>query len=208
MYYPQQQYVPSQQYPDHTSSPAGLGGFASPQGRDSMVGIADYSRMNTSAAQQTLPQHSTSGSYGNGIPNFLGSRGLPQDQQQLGATSVGQQQPGQPAQSDDMKFGENKPPTGPSSTPSLQGQPGRPGSATSGAGGLGTQQGVQNPAMYGSHLNPGLHGAHQGQQSGYGVAQGQSANHYSMYSGGYPSQYSQGSGRHAAGSGTGWSYGH
>jgi hypothetical protein len=205
------QYMPSQQYPDHSSSPAGLGGFASPaQGRDSMAGIADYNRMNTSAAQQSLPQHSTAGGYGNGMPNFLGSRGgLPQDQQQLGA-SVGQQPTGQPAQNDDMKFGENKPPTGPSSTPSLQGQPGRPGSATSGAVGLGAQQGGQNPAMYGSHLNPGLHGAHQGQQSGYGVAQGQSASHYSMYSGGYPSQYSQGSGRHAGagGSGTGWYSGH
>jgi hypothetical protein len=202
------QYMPSQQqYPDHSSSPAGLGGFASPaQGRDSMTGIADYSRMNTSAAQQTLPQHATAGGYGNGIPNFLGSRGgLSQDQQQLGA-SVGQQG-GQPVQNDDMKFGEDKPPTGPSSTPSLQGQPGRPGSATSGAVGLGAQQ-AQNPAMYGSHLNPGLHGAHQGQQGGYGVAQGQGASHYSMYSSGYPSQYSQGSGRHAgAGSSGGW-YGH
>lgn len=202
------QYMPSQQYPEHSSSPAGLGGFAaSPsQGRESMAGIADYSRMNTTAAQQVLPQHATAGGYGNGIPNFLGSnRGLPQDQQPLGATS-GQQQ-GQAVQNDDMKFGENKPPTGPSSTP-LQGQPGRPGSATSGGVALGSQQGAQNPAMYGSHLNPNLHGAHQGQQSGYGgVAQGQSSNQYSMYSGGYPSQYSQGSGRHA-GSGAGWSYGH
>lgn len=170
-----------------------------------MAGIADYSRMNTSAAQQSLPQHSTAGGYGNGIPNFLGSRGgLPQEQQPLGGSSVGQQQQvGQP-QNDDMKFGENKPPTGPSSTPSLQGQPGRPGSATSGGVALGAQQGGQNPAaMYGSHLNPGLYGAHQGQQSGY--AQGQSASHYSMYSGAHPNQYSQGSARHAgANSGTGW----
>ena len=201
--------MPSQQYPDHSSSPAGLGGFASPaQGRDSMAGTADYSRMNTSAAQQSLPQHSTAGGY-NVIPTFLASRGgLPQEQQPLGGSSVGQQQGGQP-QNDDMKFGENKPPTGPSSTPSLQGQPGRPGSATSGGIALGAQQGGQNPAtVYGSHLNPGLHGAHQGQQSGYGVAQGQSASHYSMYAGGYPSQYSQGSARHAGGnSGTGGWYG-
>jgi len=198
------QYMPSQQYPDHTSSPAGLGGFSSPaQGRDSMAGIADYSRMNTSAAQQSLPQHSTAGGYGNGIPNFLGSRGLPQDQQSLGGSTVGQQQGGQP-QNDDMKYGENKPPTGPSSAPSLQGQPGRPGSATSGGVALGAQQGGQNPAMYGSHLNPGLHAAHQGQQSGY--AQGQSASQYSMYSGGYPpSQYSQGNARHGGtNSGAGW----
>lgn len=169
-----------------------------------MAGIADYNRMNTTATQQVLPQHATA-NYGNGIPNFLGSaRGLPQEQQPLGATSVGQQQ-GQVVQNDDMKFGENKPPTGPSSTP-LQGQPGRPGSATSGGVALGSQQGVQNPAMYSNHLNPNLHG----QQSAYGgVSQGQSTSHYSMYSGGYPSQYSQGSGRHAgAGSGTGWTYGH
>ena len=174
-----------------------------------MAGIADYNRMNTTATQQVLPQHATA-NYGNGIPNFLGStRGLPQDQQPLGATSVGQQQ-GQVVQNDDMKFGENKPPTGPSSAP-LQGQPGRPGSATSGGVALGSQQGVQNPAMYGSHLNPNLHGVHQGQQSAYGgAAQGQSTSHYSMYSGGYPSQYSQqGAGRHTgAGSGAGWSYGH
>ena len=201
MYAYPQQYMPSQQqYPEHSSSPAGLGGFASPaQGRETMSGIADYNRMNTSAAQ-ALPQHSAAGGYGNGIP-FLNSRtGLPQDQQPLGATSI---QQGQPTQ-EDMKFGENKPPTGPSSAPSLQGQPGRPGSATSGAVALGSQQGAQNPAMYASHLNPGLHGAHQAQQSAYG---GQTASHYSMY-GGYPSQYSQGSGRHAnAGSG-GWYGGH
>jgi hypothetical protein len=203
------QYMPSQQYPDHSSTPAGLGGFGAPsaQARDSMGGITDYSRMNTTAAQQSLPQHATTGSYGNGIPNFLNSRGLPQDQQQLGAV---QQQAAQQAQSDDLKFGENKPPTGPSAAPSLQGQPGRPGSATSGASGLVPQQAAQSPAgMYGSHLNPNLHGGHQGQQSGYGVGQGQSANHYSVYSGAYPSQYSQGSGRHAgAGAGAGWSYGH
>lgn len=194
-------YMPSQQYPDHTSSPAGLGGFATPaQGRDSMVGVNDYNRMSTSAAQQSLPQHSTAGSYGSSIPNFIGgSRGLPQDQQQMGSSG---QQAGQSGQ-DDMKFGENKPPTGPSSAPSLQGQPGRPGSATSGAA-LGQQQG-QNPAsMYGSHLNPNLHGSHQ--QQSYGV-HGQGTHNYSMYSGGYPNQYSQSTGRNTAGSGAGWSYG-
>lgn len=162
--------------------------------------LGDYNRMNTSAAQQSLPQQPTAGGYGNGIPNFLNPRGLPQDQQQLSGASVGQQ-PGVPqSQAEDLKFGENKPPTGPSATP-LQGQPGRPGSATSGASALGPQQGGQAPGMYSSHLNP-AHG-HQGQQSAYG--QNQSA--YSMYSGGYPSQYPQGSGRHGAG-GASWGYGH
>lgn len=167
--------------------------------------LNDYNRMNTSAAQQSLPQQPTAAGYGNGIPNFLNTRGLPQDQQQLGGASVGQQGVPQ-SQAEDLKFGENKPPTGPSATP-LQGQPGRPGSATSGASALGPQQGGQAPAgMYSSHLNPNVHG-HQAQQTGYG--QNQSA--YSMYSGGYPSQYPQGNSRHGGAGGAGgagWSYGH
>lgn len=196
----------SPQYSDHSSTPAGLGGFGTPstQGRES-VGLGDYSRMNSTASQQqSLPQHSSAGAYGSTIPNFLNSRGLP-EQQQL-ASGVAQQQAAQQAQNDEsMKFGENKPPTGPSSTPSIPGQPGRPGSATSGAN-MGPQHGAQTPAsMYGSHLNHNLHG-HQAQQSQYGVGQGQSAaSQYSMYGGGYP-QYGQSSGRHT---GTGWGgYGH
>ncbi|PWW73457.1 hypothetical protein C7212DRAFT_366016 [Tuber magnatum] len=208
MYGYPQAYI-SPQYSDHTSTPAGLGGFGAPsaQGRDGVAGLGDYSRMNTTAAQQqqqqALPQHTSTGGYGSGIPNFLSSRGLPQEQQQLGA-GVGQQQAGQQGQTDEsLKFGENKPPTGPSGTPSIPGQPGRPGSATSN---LGPQHGGQTPAsMYGSHLNHGLHG-HQA-QSQYGAGQGQSGtNQYSMYSGGYP-QYGQTSGaRHAGGSWGG--YGH
>lgn len=195
--YPQQAYM-SPQYSDHSSTPAGLGGFGTPstQGRES-VGLGDYGRMNTTASQQqqSLPQHSSAGAYGNTIPNFLNSRGLP-EQQQLGS-GVAQQQAAQQGQNDEsMKFGENKPPTGPSSTPSIAGQPGRPGSATSGAN-IGPQHGAQTPAgMYGSHLNHNLHG--QAQQ--YGIGQGQGAtSQYSMYTGAYP-QYSQSS-RHA---GAGW----
>lgn len=190
----------SPQFSDHSSSPAGLGGYAAPsvQGRD------DYARMTSSASQQSLPQHTAGGGYGNAIPNFLTGRGgLPQDQQQLSG-NAGQHQMQQGQNEDALKFGENKPPTGPSSTPGLQGQPGRPGSATSGAGGLGPQQGGQAPSnMYGgSHLNHGLHGNH-AQQPGFG-GQGHGANQYSMYSGGYPtSQYGQGGGRHAGGNG--WS---
>jgi hypothetical protein len=205
--YPYPQAYMTPQYSDHSSSPAGLGVFGAPsgQGREGVSGLGDYSRMNTSATQQqqqALP-HSSTGGYSSGIPNFLGSRGLPQEQQQLSA-GVGQQQAGQQGQTDEsLKFAENKPPTGPSGTPSIPGQPGRPGSATSN---LGPQHGGQTPAsMYGSHLNHGLHG-HQA-QSQYGVSQGQSgANQYSMYSGGYP-QYGQTSGRHT---GTGWGqgYGH
>ncbi|RPA92977.1 hypothetical protein L873DRAFT_1793928 [Choiromyces venosus 120613-1] len=206
MYGYPQAYI-SPQYSDHTSAPAGLGGFGAPsaQSRDGVAGLGDYSRMNTTAAQQqqqqALPQNSSTGGYGSGIPNFLNNRGLPQEQQQLGA-GVGQQA-GQQGQTDEsLKFGENKPPTGPSGTPSIPGQPGRPGSATSN---LGPQHGGQTPAsMYGSHLNHGLHG-HQA-QSQYGVGQGQSGtNQYSMYSGSYP-QYGQTSGRHTGG---GWGgYGH
>ncbi|KAG0640850.1 hypothetical protein HOY80DRAFT_957107 [Tuber brumale] len=197
----------SPQYSDHTSTPVGLGGFGAPsaQGRDGVAGLGDYSRMNTTAAQQqqqqALPQHTSTGGYGSSIPNFLSGRGLPQEQQQLGA-GVGQQQAGQQGQTDEsLKFGENKPPTGPSGTPSIPGQPGRPGSATSS---LGPQHGGQTPAsMYGSHLNHGLHGHSPSQ---YGAGQGQSGtNQYSMYSGGYP-QYGQAGGRHAGG---GWGgYGH
>lgn len=199
----------SPQYSDHTPTPAALSGFGAPsaQGRDGVAGLGDYSRMNTATAQQqqqqALPQHTSTGGYGSGIPNFLSGRGLPQEQQQLGA-GVGQQQAGQQGQTDEsLKFGENKPPTGPSGTPSIPGQPGRPGSATSN---LGPQHGGQTPAsMYGSHLNHGLHG-HQ-PQSQYGVGQGQSGtNQYSMYSGSYP-QYGQASGRHAGG-GWGGAYGH
>lgn len=204
--YPQHYMSPG--YGDHSSSPGAVGGFGQPsvQGRDSMSSsLGDYNRMNSTGSQQGLPQHSSAGGYGNGIPNFLGSRALPQEQQQLG-TGVGQQQ-AQQGQADDMKFGENKPPTGPSAAPSLQGQPGRPGSATSGTG-LGGQQGNQPGGIYGGHLNPGLGQQQQQQhqqqhQTGYGVGQGQNANQYSMYSGGYPS-YPQGSGRHGAG----WAYGH
>ncbi|CUS14814.1 unnamed protein product [Tuber aestivum] len=207
--YPQAYMSP--QYSDHASTPTGLGGFGAPsaQGRDGVAGLGDYNRMNTTAAQQqqqqqqALPQHTSAGGYGSGVPNFLSSRGLPQEQQQLGA-GVGQQQAGQQGPTDEsLKFGENKPPTGPSGTPSIPGQPGRPGSATSN---LGPQHGGQTPAsMYGSHLNHGLHG-HQA-QSQYGAGQGQSGtNQYSMYSGGYP-QYGQTSGgRHGGG---GWGgYGH
>jgi hypothetical protein len=207
--YPQAYMSP--QYSDHSSSPAGLGGFGTPstQGRES-VGLGDYGRMNATASQQqqqqqSLPQHSSAGAYGNSnaIPNFLGSRGLP-EQQQLGS-GVGQQQVTQQAQNDDsMKFGENKPPTGPSSTPSIQGQPGRPGSATSGAN-MGPQHGAQTPgSMYGgTHLN---HNLHQAQQSQYGVGQGQTAtSQYSMY--GHP-HYGQSTQRHnnAGGWGTGYSH--
>lgn len=195
------------QYSDHASSPAGLGTFGAPsaQGREGVTGLGDYGRMNTSSTQQqpqALPHASTG--YGSNIPSFLNSRGLPQDQQQLSA-GVGQQQVGQQGQTDDsLKFSENKPPTGPSGTPSIQGQPGRPGSATSN---LGPQHGGQTPgSMYGSHLNHGLHG-HQAQNQ-YGVGQqGQSgATQYSVYSG-YP-QYSQTSGRHSGAGGWGGGYSH
>lgn len=196
----------SPQYSDHSSTAAGLGGFGTPsaQGRES-VGLGDYARMNAAASQQqqSLPQHSSAGAYGGTIPNFLGSRSLP-EQQQL-SSGVAQQQAAQQAQNDEsMKFGENKPPTGPSSTPTIQGQPGRPGSATSGAN-MGPQHGAQTPAgMYGSHLNHNLHGQQAQHSQQYGIGQGQSAaSQYSMYSGGYP-QYGQSSGRHTN---TGWGYG-
>lgn len=198
--YPQAYMSP--QYSDHSSTPAGLGGFGTPstQGRES-VGLGDYGRMNATASQQqqqSLPQHSSA--YGGAIPNFLNSRGLP-EQQQL-SSGVAQQQAAQQGQNDEsMKFGENKPPTGPSSTPSISGQPGRPGSATSGAN-IGPQHGAQTPAsMYGSHLNHNLHGQQAQHSQQYGIGQGQTAaSQYSMYSGGYP-QYGQSSGRHT---GTGW----
>ncbi|KAL7274459.1 RNAPII degradation factor [Rhizina undulata] len=208
--YPQQAYM-SPQYSDHSTSPAALSGFGAPSapGRESMAGLGDYARMNASAAQQqqTLPQHTSAGGYGGGIPNFLNSRGIPQDQQQLGGAGVGQQQAVQQSQNDDaLKYGENKPPTGPSGAPSLQGQPGRPGSATSGATNLGPQQGQAPAGMYGSHLNHNLHG-HQAPQNQYGLGQQQTASPYSMYTtaGAYPNQYGQNSGRHTGG---GWNYGH
>lgn len=186
----------SPQYSDHSSTAAGLSGFGTPstQGRES-VGLGDYGRMNaTSQQQQSLPQHSSAGAYGSAIPNFLNSRGLP-EQQQLGS-GVAQQQAAQQAQNDEsMKFGENKPPTGPSSTPSIPGQPGRPESATSRAN-IGPQHGAQTPAsMYGSHVNHNLHGQQAQHSQQYGIGQGQSAtSQYSMYTGAYP--YNQSSGRH------------
>lgn len=197
----------SPQYSDHSSSPAGLGGFGTPstQGREN-GGLGDYGRMNATASQQqqqqqSLAQHSSASAYGNSnaIPNFLGSRGLP-EQQQLGS-GVGQQVTQQTQNDDPMKFGENKPPTGPSSTPSIQGQPGRPGSATSGAN-MGPQHGAQAPGgVYGTHLN---HNLHQAQQSQYGQAQ-TATSQYSMY--GYP-HYGQSTQRHANAGNWGAGYGH
>ena len=57
--YPQQQYM-SPGYSDQASSPAAIGGFGAPatQSRDAMgASLGDYNRMNTSASQQSLPQH-------------------------------------------------------------------------------------------------------------------------------------------------------
>ncbi|RPB21054.1 hypothetical protein L211DRAFT_851794 [Terfezia boudieri ATCC MYA-4762] len=192
------------QYSDHTSSPAGLGGFGGPttQGRDSGSGVSDYGRGGVSQAQQTHPQHSSANFAG--LPNFLHSRGLP-EQQQLGS-GVGQQQVAQQGQSDDnlKPFGDSKPPTGPASNAGLQGQP-RPGSATSGAN-L-PQQGSQPQGGMGypHNLNHHLHGHQAHQQSQHSVAQGQGYGGYSMY-GQYPSQYQTASNRQGA-SGWGGQYG-
>lgn len=182
------------QYSDHASSPASLGGFGGPssQGRESAAGVNDYGRGVGSQVPQSHPQHAST-NFG-GLPNFLNSRGLP-EQQQLGA-GVGQQQSVSQGQSDDsMKpFGDAKPPTGPASNTGLQGQP-RPGSATSGGSNL-PQQGSQphgGMGGYPQNLNHHLHGGHQGHQqqqhqSQQSLNQNQQQYQYSMY-GQYPNQY-------------------
>lgn len=175
------------QYSDHTSSSAGLGGFGGPntQGRDAGSGVNDYGRGAVSQAQQSHPQHS-SANFG-GLPNFLNSRGLP-EQQQLGS-GVGQQQVTQQGHADDnlKPFGDSKPPTGPASNAGLQGQA-RPGSATSGASNLPQQTVQPQGAMgYSHNLNHHLH-SHQAHQPSHSVAGGQGYGQYSMY-GQYPSQY-------------------
>lgn len=191
------------QYSDHTSNPAGLGGFGGPttQGRDSGSGVSDYGRGGVSQAQQSHPQHS-SANFG-GLPNFLNSRGLP-EQQQLGS-GVGQQQVPQQTQSDDSlkPFGDSKPPTGPVSNAGLQGQP-RPGSATSGAN-LPQQGSQPQGGIYPHNLNHHLHGHQAHQQSQHSAAQGQGYGGYSMY-GQYPSQYQATNSRQGA-SGWGGQYG-
>lgn len=181
---------------EHASSPAGLAGFGGPatQGRDAATAAAtDYSRTAVSQAQQSHPQHLAS-NY-SGLPNFLNSRGLP-EQQQLGPV-VGQQQVGQQGQSDDnlKPFGDNKPPTGPASGVALQGQP-RPGSATSGASSLPQQANQPQGGIGYPHANHHLHGhqAHQQSQQ-HSAAQGQAyGQQYNAY-GQYPNQYSASSGR-------------
>ncbi|KAF8462992.1 hypothetical protein BDZ91DRAFT_826309 [Kalaharituber pfeilii] len=190
------------QYSDHTTTPAGLGGFGAPsnQGRDGTTGVGDYSRAAASQAQQSHPQNA-SANFG-GLPNFLNSRGLP-EQQQLGS-GVGQQQGTQQGQSDDnlKPFGDTKPPTGPASGATLQGQP-RPGSATSGAANLPQQVAQPQGGMgYPHNLNHHLHG-HQAQQpSQHTVAQGHGYGQY-LY-GQYPSQYQ---GNNSRQGGNAWGYG-
>lgn len=192
------------QYSDHTSSPAGLGSFGGPttQGRDTGTGVSDYNRGGVSQAQQSHPQHS-SANFG-GLPNFLNSRGLPEQQQLSG---VGQQQVAQQGQADDnlKPFGDSKPPTGPASNAGLQGQP-RPGSATSAAANLPQQATQPQGGMgYPHNLNHHLHGHQAHQQSQHSVAQGQGYGQYSMY-GQYPSQYGATNSRQGA-SGWGGQYG-
>ena len=185
------------QYSDHTTTPAALGGFGGPntQGRDPAPGVNEYGRAAGNQTQQTHPQHS-SANFG-GLPNFLNSRGLPEQQQLV--SGVGQQQVNQQGQADDtLKPFDTKPPTGPASNTGLPGQP-RPGSATSGAANLPQQTTQPQGGMgYPHNLGHHLHGHQAHQQSQHSVAQGQG--YYSMY-GQYPNQYGASNTRQGA---TGW----
>src|SRR5438270_5694067 len=85
---------------DHTSTPAGLGGFGGPssQGRD--TALSDYGRSSTSQSHPQQPQHSGFGFGNSNIPDFVSSRQQGQlsglgSQQQMSGLGGGSQQGGQ-----------------------------------------------------------------------------------------------------------------
>ncbi|KAH0541408.1 hypothetical protein FGG08_004098 [Glutinoglossum americanum] len=195
---------------EHSSTPAGVGGFGQPSlhTRDNALGagLGDYGRSGSAQPTQTQ-QHSTGSGAFAGIPDVFGRSGFQAQNQQLGQ----QQNNQQGSNEDSLKpFSDSKPSTsGPS--PSLN-QPGRPGSATNNTIGGPSQTGQPSQTTlppqsqsqpgfsgYPSHHLHGSQAAQYGGLSGLGGHGAQGQNHqnsgYGNYGAGFGSGYYGSSGR-------------